>query len=480
MKMNVIKNQETYGDRVLVDALSELKNNINQRGVIGLFQAPTGVGKTHSGIQLITPLYYNEKNVRFVLFVAPQKQLISRVSLNGHIKQLKKQGYLVTDLINGKIGEIENSLVDRDNEEIVFVSMSDSFFNRNQSSIERLINTYNLQGQTLILLDEVHYGSTSDREYYQDNTGNIPSGYNAVKYHNIVKLLQTCYVLGLTATPTKEQLVDDFGTPLYVPMNTYPPKEELWKRTSSYQTPIFYDWQGWGMEKSLMKFFEMVSDHQTLTDAEADELNLPEECRVKFCGGVKIETPYLNKTKDDKHRLINYLNSGISIPKHWDYDFSLDTSEGIIVWRFNGGCIQQLDSDEMRNSGYVDSDSLIQCLRNKNSRLRFLCVVNKGTMGIDISNLNFGLSLRVPGTNDTEGNPVTLSGEQWNGRFSRITIPIETLSKYFDNKEQFIKYYTMVNSYRQMLPESDYWRTMMENISQKLNSVDEVVKIFSN
>ena len=220
------------------------------------------------------------------------------MSLNGHIKQLKKQGYLVTDLINGKIGEIENSLVDRDNEEIVFVSMSDSFFNINQSSIERLINTYNLQGQTLILLDEVHYGSTSDREYYQDNTGNIPSGYNAVKYHNIVKLLQTCYVLGLTATPTKEQLVDDFGTPLYVPMNTYPPKEELWKRTSSYQTPIFYDWQGWGMEKSLMKFFEMVSDHQTLTDAEADELNLPEECRVKFCGGVKIETPYLNKTKD--------------------------------------------------------------------------------------------------------------------------------------------------------------------------------------
>ena len=100
--MNVIKNQETYGDRVLVDALSELKNNINQRGVIGLFQAPTGVGKTHSGIQLITPLYYNEKNVRFVLFVAPQKQLISGVSLNRHIKELKKQGYLVTDLINGK------------------------------------------------------------------------------------------------------------------------------------------------------------------------------------------------------------------------------------------------------------------------------------------------------------------------------------------------------------------------------------------
>ena len=399
MKMNVIKKQETYGDKVLVNALFELEKNIdNLQGVIGLFQAATGVGKTHSGIRLITPLFYNKKNVRFVLFVAPQKQLISRVSLNGHIKQLKKQGYLVTDLINGKIGEIENSLVDRDNEEIVFVSMSDSFFNKNQSSIERLINTHNLQGQTLILLDEVHYGSTSDKEFYQDNTGNIPSGYNAVKYHNVVKLLQTCYVLGLTATPTKEQLEDNFGTPLYVPMNTYPPKEELWKRTSSYQTPIFYDWQGWGMEKSLMKFFEMVSDHQTLTDAEADNLNLPEECRVKFCGGVKIETPYLNKTKDDKYRLVNYFNSGISIPKHYDWDLALDTSDGIIVWRFNGGCIQQLDSDDMENSGYMDSDSLIQCLRNKNSRLRFLFVVNKGTMGIDISNLNFGLSLRVPGT----------------------------------------------------------------------------------
>ena len=104
--MNVIKNQETYGDRVLVDALSELKNNINQRGVIGLFQAPTGVGKTHSGIQLITPLYYNEKNVRFVLFVAPQKQLISGVSLNRHIKELKKSSVEAVLVQSDSLGEL--------------------------------------------------------------------------------------------------------------------------------------------------------------------------------------------------------------------------------------------------------------------------------------------------------------------------------------------------------------------------------------
>jgi hypothetical protein len=229
-----------------------------------------------------------------------------------------------------------------------------------------------------------------------------------------------------------------------------------------------------------MIFFEMVSDHQTLTDAEADNLNLPEECRVKFCGGVKIETPYLNKTKDDKYRLIDEFNSGKPIPKHWDWDTALDTSDGIVVWRFNGGSIQLLDKDEMEHYGYTDSNALIECYRDYNSRLRFLFVVNKGTMGIDIANLNFGLALRVPGTNDSDGNPVTIGGEQWNGRFSRIAIPIETLSKHIDNKEQFIKYYNMVNSYRQMLPESDYWRTMHENLSQKLNSVDEVTEILVN
>ena len=480
MKMNDVKKLGTYDDNVLVNSMNELENNLNilQGDVMGLFQAPTGVGKTHSSIQLITPLFYEKRNVRFVLFIAPQKLLTSRVSLQGHMKQLDRKIPLLNSIYSQDIGEIEFSLQTRDNDELVFVTMSDKFFNRNIYHIQRLINGNGLQNQTLILLDEFHYGSTSDSKYYWDNSGNRPSNYNAVKYNNLIDIINDVYVLGLTATPTREMLDGSFGTDKYVPINTYPNKEDLWKRTSCYQTPIFYDWDNTDMETSLMKFFEMVSDHQTITDSEADRLNLPENCRVKFCGGIRIETQYQDKEKDDKKRFFETMNN-ISIPTHWNWDIGIDTSDELRVWRFQNGSVTSLNIDEMKQNGYIDSNMLLNHLKNKNSRFRFLVVVDKGTMGIDVSNLNFGLSMRVPGTNDSDGNPVVLSGEQWNGRFSRITIKIEELSQHFNDLQEFIKYYILVNSYRQMLPESTYWRQMMDNISQKLNSVDEVTEILN-
>ena len=63
MKMNDVKKLGTYDDNVLVNSMNELENNLDilQGDVMGLFQAPTGVGKTHSSIQLITPLFYEKK-----------------------------------------------------------------------------------------------------------------------------------------------------------------------------------------------------------------------------------------------------------------------------------------------------------------------------------------------------------------------------------------------------------------------------------
>jgi hypothetical protein len=486
MEMKKIKKLGTFEDKVLVNSVGELESNLDiiDGDVMGLFQAPTGVGKTHSGVQLITPLFYEKRNVRFVLFIAPQKQLTGVVSLQKHIKKLKRKLSLVNEIYvaggqKDNIGRIEYTLQNRDEDELVFVTMSDAFFNINKLHIERLINGNGLQNQTLILLDEFHYGSTSHSDYYKYTTGNNPVNYNAVKYNNLINIISDVYVLGLTATPTKEMLDDTFGTQRYVPINTYPNKEDLWKRTSSYQTPIFYDKDNTSMETSLMKFFEMVSDHQTITDSEADRLNLPDDCRVKFCGGIKIETQYQNKDKDDKKRFFETMNN-ISIPTHWDWDLSLDTSDELMVWRFQNGSVTELDNFEMNQCGYVDSDMLLNHLNKTESRLRFLVVVNKGTMGIDVSNLNFGLAIRVPGTEDPDGKPVVLSGEQWNGRFSRISVKIEELSQHFDDLQEFIKYYLLVNSYRQMLPESTYWRQMMNNLSQKLNSVDEVSQILND
>tara|TARA_R110002020_G_scaffold21893_3_gene74179 strand:- start:462 stop:1979 length:1518 start_codon:yes stop_codon:yes gene_type:complete len=483
--MNNIKQLTNYDDGVLDNMMGELKNNIHtlQGHTIGVLQAPTGVGKTHSSIRKIIPLMYHQTGVRFVLYVAPQKGLIGRSSLSNHIRSLKKKGHLVSELIstvksNVTIGDIETQLMNRDDEEIIIVTMTDSFFNKNVDLIETLIIGNTLQMKTLVLLDEAHYGMVSHKDFYEYSLGSKNPEYNAVKFNNVVSILDVSYIIGLTATPIKEQIEESFGTDKYLPLNTYPSKDKLILRTAGYQEPIFYDWKNLGMENSLMKFFGIVSSKQTQLDTQSDNFNLPDECRVKLCGGIKIETPYKDKDKDDKYKLIEILNSDISIPDEWDWDLCLDTSDGISIWRFQDGEINELNKDDMRLSGYVDSDMLVNHLRNDTSRLKFMVVVNKGSMGLDIHNWNFGLSLRVPGTKDPDGVPVVLGGIQWCGRFVRITLPIESLSKYFDNIEDFKLYYSLVNSYQMMLPQSSYWRKTWEEVSNKINSIDDVNKFF--
>ncbi len=479
--MNNIKKLKTYDDEVLENIMSQFDKNVDKllNGHIGLIQAPTGVGKTHSSIQLIIPRLY-EKGVRLFFYIAPQKVLLSRTALIGHIKELRKLGYSVSDLYESKYGEVCATVSQRDGEEIILVSMTDSSFNNwsKNDRIKSLINKYGLK-RIGVLLDEAHIGSTSDALYYQINTGNTDSGYNAVKFNNVVDILNDSYVIGLTGTPVVEQTDSKVGTDKYLLINSWPEKYDLWKRTSPYQDPIFYDWNRGSMENPLMEFFEMVSSQQIKTDTTADKFNLPDECRTKFTGLIRLETTYLDKEKDDKKQLISLLNSDLTIPVHWDWDLGFDDSKEIRIWRFQNGSVVELTDKEKEIDGYIDSDMLINHLRDKNSRLKFITCVDKYKFGVDVRNWNYGLALRVPGTKNPDGKPVVIGGEQWNGRFTRPTISIETLSKYFDNVQEFIKYYILVNSYQLMIPESDYWRTMMESVSQRLNSVDEVTGILN-
>ena len=484
MNINKIRKQKNYNDTVLEDMISEIESNLPKLmgNVVGVVQAPTGVGKTHSSIRKITPLCYEKLGTRFVLYIAPQKSLIGRSSLSRHIKNLKKK-YLVTEMYstekgNVTIGEIESSLLSREDDEIVLVTMSDSFFNNNVEFVDKLISSHQLEMKTLILLDEAHYGMVSDKEFYKDQLGSENPDYNAVKFNNVISILDKSIILGLSATPIKEQIDISFGTDKYLPLNTYPSKEKLSLRVSGYLKTIFYPQKKLGMEKTLRKFFKTVINHQAKLDSFVKNHNLPEECEVQVCGGIKIETPYKNKQKDDKYQLKNILNSNLSIPKKWNWDLCLDTSDGISVWRFENGEVIELSKDERKKCGYVDSDMLVNHMRNKDSRLRFMVVVNKGSMGLDIHNWNFGLGLRIPGTKDKNGTPVILGGTQWWGRFPRVTKPIETFSKYFNNCEDFKVYNSLVNSYQHMLPESPYWRKVDNESKLRLPSMEDINSFF--
>jgi hypothetical protein len=92
---------------------------------------------------------------------------------------------------------------------------------------------------------------------------------------------------------------------------------------------------------------------------------------------------------------------------------------------------------------------------------------------MDILPLNFLLSMRTF-TNKFQGTPVTHRAEQLLGRCRRLVLTIEELSPFFDDVEQFIKYYTMINSYQAFLPNKEYWTSAQNEIDKKYPSEDEI------
>jgi hypothetical protein len=487
MKLSEIKKLKTYDDDVQKKIIRQVKSKFGiLKGRYGIIQASTGVGKTHLAIQNMPVIFYEVLGCRVFFFLAPQDSLISHSGLGKHIKEMKRTlqkvspGIIVEELFKPSVGEIQQRLNRRESGDVVFVTMSDKFWNNNESFIVQMIKSNKLEWKVLSEFDEAHVGSTSDVKYYHNNKGYINYKYNAVKYKNIIDYSEVGYAIGYTGSPSPEQKDVDFGSDKYLILNTFPKKEELWKRTACYQEPIFFNQDEWGMEKSLLKFIEKVEVRQMELDNLADELDLPEECRIKLAGGIKLQTPYKEAKRFDTKQLRNILGSDISVNSHWDFDMALDTSKEFEVWRVQGGSITKLTKEEREESSYFDSDMLIEKMKDSKSKLKFLILVSKGNMGIDIPNWIGSITLRTFTAENTEREPMTEAGIQWNGRGSRPAVPIEVLSPHFKDKEKFVEYNMLVNSHFVMVPDTEYWRVVMSDVSEQSNSVDEVRRKFNS
>lgn len=473
MKMNEIKQLSAYGDNLLENITQEVMQYVTDKYTkkIKIIGAPTGVGKTHMLFRNLTPTLYKEKNARVIFYVAPQGQLIRKGACKEHIINLSKDfDITIWDGYNISMSELNFYLTKRKAGEIVFVTMTDSNYNNSQPQIDQMITDFNLENRVVFYLDEAHYGSVSEAKYMRETLGNPEQkDYNAVKYNNVVDLLHKATFFGITATRTIE-MTTDYGSDEYQPVNIYPEKDKLLLRTSSYKPVYWYD-PNEDIDDIIMKYFENIVSAQRELDNEADSNNLPDEVRVKLTGCIKLETSYKDKEKNDvKHIRRLFEDNKNQIPNHHNFEVATTTSrDGIKVYSFKNGSVTKIENDK-----YKTDDDLIHYLGDKTSKLKILIVVNKATMGTDVHNLNYGLVLRTPGTKRKDGTPVTLMGQQFNGRFTRPTIPIEKLSKYFTDKDKFIRYYLMVNSYEMWLPETDYWKKMMNESSKNLNSIHEV------
>ena len=96
-------------------------------------------------------------------------------------------------------------------------------------------------------------------------------------------------------------------------------------------------------------------------------------------------------------------------------------------------------------------------------------------MGVNIPSLRGLLSFRTP-LSEFEGVPVTIMGEQLLGRLVRLQHLIEDLYQYFTNKNDFIQYFAMVNSFDMILEDFPYWRQAVREFTDKLGTKNEMVR----
>jgi hypothetical protein len=480
-----LKSRDGKISKKLIEAFVQVK--LNGLGYYNIMIAGTGIGKTHHVIQEFNHIMYKE-GIRLSFIVAPETMLISEEALGKHIKVLRRKlGGNIDVSYSPSISEIRNKLKRRDNDELLLFVLSDKKFNMIINELVVEINKHNLVGKTFFSFDECHISGTSEAANYYQNTGLKNSNAECVKFGNIEKILDICYVLGVSATLIKEQFDVDFGSDRYRLLNNGFTKEEIGFVVSGHKPTIFYNEDIQSRDKTLMTFLGYAISEQLRYESmhnsciggktyidENGVTKFADDLLQKLTGAIILETQYKDNDKDDIKWFKGFMNQpSMTIPSNWDFDVALDTSDEMGVWRFRDGKITELSRDEELQNGYDTSDSLIASMSDTESKLKFLVLVGKGSVGMDILPLNFLLSMRTF-TNKFEGTPVTHRAEQLLGRCRRLVLTIEELAPFFDDVEQFIKYYTMVNSYQAFLPNKEYWISAQSEIDKKYPSEDDI------
>lgn len=476
-----LKSRDGSITKELVRCFTQLQ--LNGMGYYNLIVAGTGVGKTHHIIREFMYMQY-QSGTRLGFIIAPEKILVSKSALSAHTKVLKNRlGGKIETLYSPSLSELRSELSSRASDEMLLVFITDSKFNLIVDKVVGLMSQFNLNGKTTFTFDECHISASSENTTYYGNTGLRNPNATCIKFSNIEKILDISYVLGVSATLVKEQIDETFGSSKYKVLNPKGfSKKDIGLSVSGHCPTIFYDEESQGRDKTLMQYLGFVEAKQLEYTTLHNRNQLPTDKLLKLGGLIVLETQYKDKDKDDVKWFKEFMgNPSMTIPVNWDFDIAVDTSEELIVWRLSDGKISELTN--LVDEGYETSDDLIHKMKDSTSKLKHLVLVGKGSVGMDIPNLNFILSLRTftnkivtidPHTGQKVSTPVTTRAEQILGRCRRLVMDIQELAMYFNDVEDFIRYYCTINSYQAFLPQSEYWITSQSIVDEKYPSIQEI------
>ena len=462
----------TYDPAITAYITQGVIDNIGEVDKIKIIEAPTGFGKTYYSVNSLLPYCVDNYDVRLVIIVAPQVALLTPDDLLPE----PENGCQDFQFVNGEgWGAWKNAKQYLGLNRKTMLAISDGgFSDKVYKDIKKTIKKLGLQGKVLIVRDEAHYAGSSTIETTERNLGNKPSKYSAAMFRRLSGLLKlTPWVYYLTATPLDEQIDEEFGTNVYVKINKYPPKELLMLRTAKPNTPVFLPeaqnvfQAGQYLNNFIERIFGAEDELRTFVKLKVKNVFHPKELQKKFTGLIKLETSYPGKFKFDKHTIVDVFKECGNMRK---FRFVLSTSDGgYQLYEYDKGKVVELEND------YEIEQDIYKALGNTEDSLRFYVVVNKGSMGVNIPSLRGLLSFRTP-QSEYNGEPVTIMGEQLLGRLARLQHKVEDLYDYFTNKDDFIQYYSMVNSFDMVVEDFPYWRKAIDSFTNKLGSKSELIR----
>tara|TARA_A100001515_G_C4583640_1_gene213808 strand:- start:147 stop:2168 length:2022 start_codon:yes stop_codon:yes gene_type:complete len=479
---NEVMNRLKAYDESLTDYMLEcVIGSISLEDKIRMIEAPTGFGKTHFSVHTMFPYHFKSLGIELVVYIVPQKALMALKKLNS---VNYPPGTQVTYDWDSAMEMLESGFK-------TILAISDNTFSYDKKKkvgtkakpmvkdlIIDLCANKGYKDKVLICRDEGHYSGSSGEDFYYKNMGSKPYKYQASLFNAIAEVLKyTRYVYYLSATPLHEQFNATFGSEKYALINEHPNKEELLLRTAKIRNITFnpeLNDEGRKIKTGAKYMIAAVENmmnrekslHSFVDQCELEEgldflqLNGSHPLKKKQTIIVKLERKSDGKVKVSTENVIELIEEA---DLQHDFDFVISTSEdGIQSYSILDGKVTE------NHKVYSSEQKIYDSLEDKSSPLRMYIVIEKGSMGVDIPSASTLLIFRKPKT-FFKGKPVTTNGIQLFGRLARLQIKIDDLYEYkWKCKEDFVKYYTMANSFDIFCEDTDYWRqTQLEYISKQ-------------
>jgi len=479
----VFNKLKAYDETLTDEMMAYVIESLSLTDKIKMIEAPTGFGKTHFSVHSMFPYFFKNLDVKLITYIVPQKALMS-------FKKLYSKNHPVgTQIAYNWADAIERLNAGT----LVILAVTDNSFSYDKKTgslikdkiIDLCVNG-GYKDKVMVVRDEGHYSGSSGEEFYPKNMGSTPYKYQASMYKACCEILEkaTPHVYYLSATPLHEQFNKSFGSDTYALINKHPELKDLLLRTAKLRNVTFNPEIPLTMDKIKRGAKYMTAAVENMMNREKSMWSFVDQCgleenldflqlgdnhplKKKQSMIVKLERSTEGKVKLDKDTYVELMESA---DIQHDFDFVISTGESIIVYSLKGGKATQLDVN------YDNEQEIYDDLEDKNSSLRMYAVIEKGSMGVDIPSASTLLIFRNPKT-FFEGNPVTTNGIQLFGRMARLQITIDDLYKYnWNSKEDFVKYYQMVNSFDVFCENTDYWRETMKEYTEKQGVLENVVR----